>query len=254
VSAQFDGETDLYCTPVEFEVNDRDINGVKIKAHRGLTLSGSVTVEGTRREEVTTKLAQLKLHTTSDQHDGIAHDSREAAVNRDGSFIIRGLRPGRVRVNLGFEESSKYFSMVRIEYADAGGKMRAIPVATVWNPLDTPSLLLGDGGLTGVRIVLLYKNGSIRGHATITSGKPDLNTRLHAGISRQDERGSSWSTSREVDANGDFSIDGLDPGKYEISIYDDMRGFSETKSVTVSKDSETRVSFVIDLSSNKKKD
>ncbi|HTF37536.1 MAG TPA: carboxypeptidase-like regulatory domain-containing protein, partial [Blastocatellia bacterium] len=61
VSAQFDGETELYCTPVEFEVRDNDINGLEIKAHRGLTLSGSVTVEGTKREEITTKLTQLKL-------------------------------------------------------------------------------------------------------------------------------------------------------------------------------------------------
>lgn len=253
VSAQFEGETDLYCTPVEFEVKDRDITEIQIKANRGLALSGSVTVEGTKKEEVTTKLAQLKLHTTSDRHD-IGHDSREAAVNSDGSFTIRGLRPDRVRVDLGYEEASKYFSMIRIEYPDAGGEIRAIPATTFWRPWDAPSLPLGERGLKGVRIVVSYHNGSIRGHATIARGELDPEARLQAGISKQTEKGSSWGTSMEVDANGDFSIEGLDPGEYEISIYDEMRRFFETKRVIVSKDSETSVSFVIDLSTKKKRD
>ena len=253
VSAQFEGETDLYCTPVEFEVKDNDIKGLEIKAHRGLTLSGSVTVEGAKKEEVTTKLAQLKVHTTSDRHD-IGYDSREAAVNSDGSFNIRGLRPGRVRVDLGYEEARKYFSMLRIQYRDAGGEIRVIPVTTIWSPWDMPSLPLGESGLKGMRIVVSYHNGSIRGQATITGGKLDSDTRLRAGISRRGEKGSSWSTSREVDANGNFSIEGLDPGEYEISIYDEMRSLSETKTVIVNKDSESVISFVIDLSAIKKRD
>jgi hypothetical protein len=252
VSAQFEGQTEFYCTPVEFELKDRDISGLEIKAHRGLTLSGSIIVERTKNEEVTSKLAQLKMHATSAGSD-IGHDSREAAVNCDGSFTIRGLRPGRVRVDLGYEEASKYFSMVRIEYPEAGGEMRAIQATTVWHPWDTPSFPLGERGLKGVRIVVVYHNGSVRGHANIARGKLDPDAHLHAGISKE-ERGGSWSTSMEVDPNGNFSIEGLDPGEYEISISDDMRTFFGTKRVIVNKDSETRLSFVIDLSANNKRD
>jgi hypothetical protein len=252
VSAQFEGETEFYCTPVEFEVKDRDISGLEIKAHRGVTLSGSVTVEGT--EEVTTKLAQLKVHTTSDRHD-IGSDSREAAVNSDGSFTIRGLRPGSVRVDLGFEEATKYFSMVRIEYPDSAGEIQAVQSTTVWHPWDAPSLPLGERGLMDVRVVVVYHNGRIKGRASIAGGKLDPNTRLHADISRRGQKGTTWRRSMEVDPNGNFSIEGLDPGEYEISIYDDeMRTFYETKRVIVNKDSESVISFVIDLIALKKRD
>ena len=134
VSAQFEGETELYCTPVEFEVRDNDINGLEIKAHRGLTLSGSVTVEGTKREEITTKLAQLKLRAVSDRRDGIGHDSRESAVS-DGSFIIRGLRPGRVHLNLGYEgrlSTSRWFvSNTRTPVVKCG-QFRRLRSGTPW--------------------------------------------------------------------------------------------------------------------------
>ncbi|HKA18202.1 MAG TPA: hypothetical protein VKN18_07790, partial [Blastocatellia bacterium] len=53
------------------------------------------------------------------------------------------------------------------------------------------------------------------------------------------ERG-GWSTSTEIDPNGDFFFDGLAPGEYEISI------LSETKTVLVDNDSESIVSFVVD--------
>lgn len=50
----------------------------------------------------------------------------------------------------------------------------------------------------------------------------------------------SWSTSTEINPNGDFFIDGLAAGEYQISI------LSETKTIVVDKDSESRISFVID--------
>jgi hypothetical protein len=87
--------------------------------------------------------------------------------------------------------------------------------------------------------VLSYKNGSIRGHVTFNREDLDYDEGLQAGISYQIERGVR-STSTEIDPNGDFFIDGLAPGDYEISI------LSETKTIVVDKDSESRVSFVID--------
>jgi hypothetical protein len=248
VSAQFDSETELYCKPVEFEIKDDDIEGLEIKAHRGLTISGSVMVEGASTKEVTAKLARLKLRTDSHQDDGCSHDFREAAVNSDGSFTIRGLRPGRVQVSLGFEDVSWYFSMVRIEYQGAGGEPKVISVR---NQRDTPPILLGESGLKGVRIVLSYKNGSIRGHVNMMGVKLDSGARLSSGISWHTAN-AGWSTSTEVDANGNFAIDGLEPGEYSISVSDRMRSFSQTKTVIVKNDFETSVLFVIDASARRK--
>jgi hypothetical protein len=254
VSAQFEGETEFYCTPVEFEIKANEFNGIEIKAHRGLTISGTVAVEGANREEVTVKLAQLRLRTESAGSDGVGRDSREAAVNSDGSFMIRGLRPGQVRLSLGYGDVSWYFSMVRIEYKGPGGMTQTIPAFSLRHRWDAAPLLLGETGLKGVRIILLYKGGSIRGHVTIARGKLDSDTPLSAGISQYTNNGGGWSTSRELDVNGNFLMDGLEPGEYEISIDDRSGRMPQTKTVIVNKDSETKISFVIDLSASKKRD
>ncbi len=52
---------------------------------------------------------------------------------------------------------------------------------------------------------------------------------------------------------GEITIDGK-PGESKISICDDLRNFSETKTVIVDRDSETTVSFVIDPSASKTRD
>ena len=317
VSAQFEGETEFYCTPVEFIIKDADRTGIAIKANRGLTLSGSVTVEGAKIDDVAAKLAQLQLCVTAKRPDDIGHDSRASFVNSDGSFAIRGLPPGSVQLHLGFDEGSRYFSITRIEHdgktlsdptaitrrkdcpaapiprprwdfehPDTGAATLSSPMAST--PLPHPSLraveppeaggtitlspmpptqavplfdlppqfppgdlppaffpgglppfALGEHGLSGVRLVLLYKNGSIRGHVEIAREQLASHWRLRAGISYHTGK-ASCSTSTEVDPNGDFFMDGLEPGEYEISI------LSQTKSVIVSNDSEARVSFVID--------
>jgi hypothetical protein len=87
--------------------------------------------------------------------------------------------------------------------------------------------------------VLSYKNGSIRGHVTFNRENLDYDRELRARISYGSEKG-SWSTSTEIDPNGDFFFDGLAAGEYEISI------LSETKTIVVDNDSESRISFVID--------
>lgn len=316
VSAQFEGETEFYCTPVEFIIKDANKNGIEIKANRGLTLSGSVTVEGAKIDDVAAKLAQLKLCVTSYRSGDIGRDSRESFVNSDGSFAISGLPPGSVQLHLGFDEGSRYFSITRIEHdgktlsaptaitrrkdcpaaaiprprwdfehpdtgdatvlsptsslppsslravepPDAGGTItlsprpptQAVPLFDLppqfppgdlpppFFPGGLPPFEFGEHGLSGVRLVLLYKNGSIRGHVDIAREQLDSHWRLDAGISYHTTKGSSCSTSTEVDPNGDFFIDGLEPGEYQISI------LSQTKSVIVSNDSEARVSFVID--------
>ncbi|HKA19114.1 MAG TPA: hypothetical protein VKN18_12565, partial [Blastocatellia bacterium] len=343
ISALFAGETELYCTPVGFEIKSEDLDGLEVKAHWGSELTGLVVIEGTNSQEALKRLAQLKLQADTQVED--AHDSRSCTVNSDGRFTIRGLRPGPVQLSLDFEKTSKYFSIVRIEYPDDAGRIVSIlpasttcsrelrffgpratadlpppppsaptlspelhplppaplpahdllplppsaptlsrgpappkqlppsqrtitqglrpvgshlspppptvsrsspplnvlaqaapvgaPSESLWPlfPGDLPPLLLSEHGLSGVRMVLSYRNGSIRGHVTFKQKNLNFDRQLKAGISHRSERG-GWSTSTEIDPNGDFFFDGLAPGEYEISI------LSETKTVLVDNDSE----------------
>ena len=331
ISAQFEEETELYCTPVEFEIKSQDIDGLEVKAHWGVELRGVVVIEGPESEEAVKRLAQLKLRADMQRQASSGHHSRGCTVKSDGRFVIRGVRPGPVHLSLEFEEMAKYFSIVRIEYPDDAGETVSILPASMTHtprlppfcpptipkdlsplpkapmvspevhllppappnqfpsqptigrillssdyhashpspipivlpqeapvavpsellgprfPDDLPPLQLSEHGLSGVRLVLSYKNGSIRGHVTFNRENLNYDRPLQAGISRGSERG-SWSTSTEIDPNGDFFIDGLAAGEYEISI------LSETKTIVVDNDSESRISFVIERNARSNRD
>jgi hypothetical protein len=246
VSVQFDGETDYYCVPVEFEIRDNDITGLEIMAHRGLTLSGIVHVEDPHDPELAKRLRQLRV--CVDSVGGTSPNSaREAPVNSDCSFTVRGLRPGPVQVSVGFNDVSKYFSIIRIEHPGPGVETLILSEMPVIFP-DRPSLLIPREGLKNVRILLLYKGGSIRGHILVTGARPKSGTRLGAGISRHTGR-ETWSRGVHVDPNGGFILEGLGPGEYTVSVGTDAVGFpSRTKTVSVKNNCETRVSFLLDLS------
>ena len=324
ISAQFEDETELYCTPADFEIKSQEIGGLEIggleiKAHWGVELRGVVVIEGPESEEAVKRLTQVKLRADMQHQASSGHHSRGCTVKSDGRFVIRGLRPGPVHLSLDFDEASYYFSIVRIEYPDDAGEtvsvlpmtltpqlpsfctltipkdlsplpkaptvspevhflppappnqfpppptigsislssdyrtspLSPIPIALPQQALvagpselpgprfsgDLPPLQLSEHGLSGVRLVLSYKNGCIRGHVTYKRENLDCD---EAGISYRTGRGSRCSTSTEIDPNGDFFIDGLAPGEYEISI------LSETKSIVVDNDCESRISFVID--------
>src|SRR5207253_2130930 len=64
VASEYDG-SDFYSDPAYFEVVDRDVGGVEIKAIRGLTLSGVVVAEGDVQRAA--QLAGLRVSANSIQ-------------------------------------------------------------------------------------------------------------------------------------------------------------------------------------------
>ncbi|HSB09128.1 MAG TPA: carboxypeptidase regulatory-like domain-containing protein [Blastocatellia bacterium] len=166
VSGYVEGESEFFCNPVTFEILDDDITELEIRAVRGVTLAGSVIVKETHTESIAPMLAQLRLQAVSPRRDG-GGDFREGVVNPDGSFTIHGLPPGEVQVSLGYGDASNYFSIVRIEYPDKAGETSAIPIFPPSHPWNRFRLALPERGLIGVRIVLSYNNGSIRGNINV---------------------------------------------------------------------------------------
>jgi len=133
ISPRFGGESDLYASPVELEIKDGDVAGLEIKAHRGVTLSGSVTIDGSGGTEAGAKLTGLKVGVAFKEGDD--YGTKEGTVNSDGSFKIRGVPPGQVRVHLPFDaKSSRYFSLLRVEYSRGSGDGAPKQIAIVEDP------------------------------------------------------------------------------------------------------------------------
>jgi hypothetical protein len=142
VFANFEG--DYYMDPIEFDLTDRDVTGLELKSYRGASISGKVVVEGVIDPAVLGKLNQVDVFASGVVFAlGVGSE-----VDQDGSYYLRGLRPGRVTISAGSSRSPG-LQLLRIERdgVDVSGGIDVLP---------------GDQ-VTGVRIVLAHYAGVIRG-------------------------------------------------------------------------------------------
>jgi hypothetical protein len=259
LGADFPEGLPLFARMVDFEVHDKDVAGLEIKAIRGVTISGAVMIED-NCQAAQGKLAQLKIVATSRFEGGAAatepntliypSSQRQGSVAKDGAFRITGLQSGEFEISIS-GEAEQCFSLVRIEYPKVAAETKAQMITARPQPSSIP-LVLEGGDLNGVRVILAYRSSRIRGHVDIKGGISPAGQGLHAFADRAD--GGSGSGVREIYADGDFLIGWLEPGEYRISIATigvQTVTLSDIKTVHLGRDTESRISFVIDLSGKK---
>lgn len=204
--------SDYYSDPVSFEVSDDNVTGVEVKVHRGASIAGAVVVEGANDPSVAARLSQLSISANSRGQSqsqagrgGAGGRQNFARVGAQGSFRIGGIAPGRVRLNvngLGGGRGGGGFSLVRIERNGAA----------INGDLDVAS---GEQ-ITGVRVVVGYGTGVILGRVVITGGALPAGTRLMVSVRPLNSAGQNRPA--QVDANGQFRVEGLYTGSYEVRL------------------------------------
>jgi hypothetical protein len=246
VSAYLIDEADSYSEVVHYKITDSDVSELKIHIYPGLNMRGRVVIEGEPNPSAIAKLNQLKLRTRSIKRGADqATSQKEVAIESDGSFKVGGLVPEKINISLALSKVDLAFSIVRIENPNGQPvqENKADELESVFNS----HILTVDKDLTDVQIVLRYKNvGTLKGKVNIIGGKLPANMRLRAVVFANTEKGSR-STSRQVDANGNFSIDNLEPGEYKVQLGDGMKRFTEPKAVKVTANGEMEVSIDLDL-------
>ena len=132
------------------------------------------------------------------------HDSFPGKIAADGSFQIKGLFPGRANIHLsGHPALQKGFTLLRIERD--GIELR-------------DGIEIGPGEqITGVRVVLAYGTGIVRGQVKIEGGALPAGAQLRISGGRVGA-GSTPSVFAQVDARGRFVIEGLLAGMYELTV------------------------------------
>ena len=240
----FEGDDNLYSEPVEFAVKDADVNGLEIKVYHGLTVSGSVTIEDGNGKGALARLPQLKLRVSQERPADIM---RDVPVGADGGFKLVGLRQGPVEISVGFCEVEDYFKISRVEYAK-GNDLKRMLMALVGEWPDRYHFDL-DKNVASVRVALRYNGASLLCHVNVIGTLPP-DMRLQANIYSEAGRSSGG----ELDANGDVLDEGLEPGRYRISIGDGRDDYTQEKTVLVKKNQQTKVTFTIDASNLRKRD
>jgi hypothetical protein len=258
--ASFAGQMDstLYGDTANFEVSSANVSGIELKVHTGLTISGVAVIEGTDDPQATAKLPEVQLYGFSNPRVDNMFGFSRSSVGSDGSFVLKGLPPGKVQIQLLDIFGTRAFEISRVEQNGAAV---------------TGGIQLSPGEpVSGIQVVLAYANCSITGQVTVQGGKLPPGGTMYVGLHRAGQGGDSsggvevdvggaflgTNSTVEVDPTGNFHLDHLAPGDYQVvlsAVLPTPQGkppipnIEMSQSVTLTSGNDTRVSFAVDLSS-----
>ena len=160
-------------------------------------------------------------------------------INSDGTLRIAGVRPGRTRLVALPPPELKGFTLARVERN--GVEIKEFDVAQ------------GEQ-ITGVRLVFTYGTSVLAGHVDIKGGVLPLNTQMTVRIVREGASPDEWWLSKQanVDARGQFSIEGVSEGNYKAYLMifsnDSTLNFPRIEqSVSIPADVRREITLVLDL-------
>ncbi|HEX8072358.1 MAG TPA: carboxypeptidase-like regulatory domain-containing protein [Pyrinomonadaceae bacterium] len=195
-----------YSAGTPFQIVDQDVTALVIKLVPGVTISGTAGFEDTSNPALLARLGELTLRAFTAPVPGAPELGLSLAaqgrVNADGSFLVTGVPPGRVRLSLGYPWP-KGFTLARVE-RDGAEQPAGLEVAA------------GEQ-VKGVRVVLAYHASVIRGLVQFPGGaRPEGRF-----VVTPNRVGAQATGARPVvvDAAGRFIIEELGAGEHELLLY-----------------------------------
>jgi hypothetical protein len=239
-------DSDLRISPVKFEIVDQDVSGLVVRATPAASVAGKVVIENPGNEADKTNLAQLYIDADVSGEVNDFDLGRTMSLKPDGGFRFAGLPAGTVQFSVGaFSRSDSGYQISRIER----------------DGLVQPNgIQIQDGEqVTGVRVVIVGGNATIRGVIKVENGPLPAGANLHVQIMKTGER-SSRMRHPDMDSRGNFMIDRLAPGTYELTAMaflpssqsSQVLGSSTKQVVNVADGGVTEVTLKIDLKQNTK--
>jgi protocatechuate 3,4-dioxygenase beta subunit len=229
----YDG-SDTYCEPSIFEINDADVTGIELKVSRAASLSGRVVIEGASASQISALAQTVQIFVGVQPY---RYSFMPARVAADGTFKIGGLAAGVAHLNVN-DLKATGLAIVGIERD--GEALR--------------ELTLKEGEeLKGIRVMMAYGTGIIRGTLRAATGKPPADVHVTVQAYRLGKE-RTYVDSVEVDGLGRFVFHGLTPGDYELLFYTSRNGVAiPIKTVSISNGAETMVDFVVDFDAKDKR-
>jgi hypothetical protein len=223
-----------YSDDLTIEVADEDVSGIELKARRGASVSGAVTIEGVNDPKLLGNFNDIYVSAYSRNGEGRSGEGAVCNVGANGGFRLTGLRAGEflLRAETHGISGRKRLSPLRVEVAGQ----------TVRGPIE-----LREGqSVTDARIVIFQ------------NGVPPRNVCFYVTTERKDECAECQTGFyAQVSAGGQFIIEGLPPGEYELTLQAHKCGTGEhpgiapvKQAIRVANGAEARADFVVDL--NKK--
>jgi hypothetical protein len=240
-------QSEHFAEDLKFEVTASDVSGLELRARRGASISGAAVVEAAPEQKGKTGLGQLMLSAmvmpageNSDEASvaSMMSGMGMAKLNSDGSFRITGLSPGKAMLRpFGIGGSVPVIKRIELN----GVEMR-----------EGIEVKAGEA-VTGVKLVLAYASGVIRGQVNVTGGQLPTGWRMMARAGRVGALPTEQGGFAEVDGKGRFVIDGLLDGEYDVSVQtistnpDSGQLAPVSQTVRVANGAEAQVTLTLDL-------
>ena len=233
-----------------FAVTDKDVTALTVKIVRKAGVSGVLVYEGVQKNVAAPQLASLFVNglVASEGQDRGGRWGESARVGPDGSFHMTGLESGVVTFSLGatFGGDLKGVSVSRVE-RDGVVQPRGVEIK-------------GDEEITGVRLLLRYASGAIRGSISATNGELPSKTRFVVWLNNRSASDSAPIQPALVDSRGRFVIEGLADGNYEVNANatvtlpdGTVKTIRAKQEVSVHDGTVTDITIPIDLAGNPEK-
>jgi protocatechuate 3,4-dioxygenase beta subunit len=206
VIVQNTATNDYLNDPINVEVGESDLEGLEVKVWKGASISGIAFVEGTSDPSVLAMVnkVQLMYRPVSPEQWNQPIAPSGAGINPDGSFHLRAIQPGKVRIFPYLEAVTPGLVLSRIERNGA--------------PLRDGIEVVAGEQVTGVRLAFTYGALTLRGQVKITGLSMAQGLRWYVFASRPDLPPQYTTLSAAVDAQGAFILEHLSPGEYVLSI------------------------------------
>lgn len=231
------GNSDFRVESSTFDVIDQDVTDLTIRLVSGASVSGFLVVESDDKA-LRSRLPELRLQGFVQSGASAPGSSASSQIGPDGSFRLAGLQAGTLNIMIGGVNAPyppKGFSIARIERDGAV----------------VPRLEIRDGeNVTGVRVILNYGSGSVRGVITLENGTLPPGARFFVRLFKPGEN-NQYLRPPTVDARGHFMMEGIPTGVYELTAQ--VTGFKGTqpppvrRTVNVTDGAVTDVAITIDM-------
>ncbi|HYV10988.1 MAG TPA: carboxypeptidase-like regulatory domain-containing protein [Pyrinomonadaceae bacterium] len=205
------GDSGVRGDHVAFEVVDRDLTDLVIKAGKAATVAGVVAFENGDEPKPRFKFNELFISGWGDGgQQQFAGPYSSQVVKPDGSFTIGDLQQGKVRFvfNSPIRNDYRQLQLVRVErdgVVQPGG------------------LILKDGEhVTGVRLIVKLLTGVIHGQIKFEGDEvPASHMSIWLSYLDDNKQGESFSmgnSSPQLDSRKRFTVEGLAAGNYEVNV------------------------------------
>lgn len=229
------GGTEYYSDPVDFDVRSSNLDNLEVAVHRGASISGVVVVEGAESSELREQVSLLIISANVGTAQTDSSSSGTGRVAADGSFRIGGLKAGQASIRQGsaFQTTSLTAPKLSILRIERNGIQQPDGIAVQPNEQ-----------ITGVRVIVVQANCVIRGQVTVQGGTLSPNLLLFASARPTSSAQNDDPQAFPVDAKGNFVIEGLAPGHFEVEIKCIARDATSAKRLASAKQNVTVVSGV----------